>query len=48
MQASDEFPFGPDFDWHAKIFLGEGAFGKVFKVLSRRDGQYYAIKQMIM
>ena len=48
MQADDEFPFGADFEWHAKQFLGEGAFGKVFKVRSRKDGQFYAIKQMSM
>lgn len=45
---NDEFPFGADYEWHSKIFLGEGAFGKVFKVMNRKDGQYYAIKQMKM
>jgi serine/threonine protein kinase len=48
MQAGDEFPYGEDYEWSGKIFLGEGSYGKVFKVKNIKDGQFYAIKQMLM
>ena len=44
----DDFPFGKDYDWNERIFLGEGSYGKVFKVRSLRDNEFYAIKQMNM
>lgn len=48
MQIDDEFPYGQDFEWRDKVLLGEGSYGKVFKVRCRRDGLFYAIKQMNM
>jgi hypothetical protein len=33
----NDFPFAKDYDWNERIFLGEGSYGKVFKVRSLRD-----------
>ena len=44
----DEFPYGDWFDWANRVPLGEGSFGKVFKVRNFKDGQFYALKQMNM
>jgi serine/threonine protein kinase len=44
----DEFPFAKDFEWAVKDILGGGSFGKVYRVKDKRDGQNYAIKQMLM
>ena len=44
----DEFPYADAFDWCTRSPLGEGSYGKVFKVRNLKDGQFYAIKQMKM
>lgn len=48
MHHSDEFPYGEDYHWEEKVLLGEGSYGKVFKVKNKKDGQFYAIKSMNM
>lgn len=45
---NEEFPFGDIFHWNEKSFLGEGSYGKVYKVKNQNDSKFYAIKQMKM
>lgn len=37
MQGADEFPYGDKYEWGSKTFLGQGAFGKVYKVRNKED-----------
>ena len=43
----DEFLF-EGYDWKNREMLGEGGFGKVFKVRNLKLNEFVAIKQMAM
>ena len=44
---NDEFVFD-GYDWNHRELLGEGGFGKVFKVRNMKRNEFVAIKQMGM
>ena len=43
----DQFYF-EGYDWKNKAVLGQGGFGRVFKVRNLKTNQFVAIKQMAM
>lgn len=43
----DDFIFN-DYEWEYKELIGQGAFGKIFKVRNKKDNKFDAIKQLDM
>lgn len=48
LMQDDDFPYAMSYDWEHKEVIGEGGFGKVYKVYNKHDKKYYAIKQIAM
>lgn len=48
MLQEDQFPFHDRYEWEGKSFLGEGSYGKVWKVKVKGSQEFVAIKQMNM